>query len=81
MSTEIIDTTEGEAERVEDFRDDDIVETQVSQEINITGLDYFFCFFLRYIVYIVYVVLRCKHLGQNFKCVELVTFGMYLLAL
>ena len=56
----------------------DITETQVSQEINITGIDNFFVFFFMYIVYIVYVVLRCKYLGQNFKCVELVTFGMYL---
>ena len=57
MSTEIVDTTEGEAERAEDFRDHNITETQVSQEINITGLDYFFVFFFMYIVYIVYVVL------------------------
>ena len=42
----VVDTTEGKAESPENFRDHDIVETQVSQEINITGLDYFFlCFF------------------------------------
>ena len=46
MSTEIVDTTEGEAKRAEDFRDHDIKETQVSQEINITGLDYLFCVLL-----------------------------------